>query len=65
MRDERRFILWLEVDAITDDASWAEWEALGDALAGRLPGEALEQVAEQLRRWAPAAPNRRTVAGSR
>jgi hypothetical protein len=56
-------MLSLEVDAITDDASWAEWEALGDALARRLPGEALEQVAEQYqqrllervcgRRWHP------------
>ena len=62
MRDERSFMLSLEV-AITDGASWDEWEALGDALARRLPGEALEQVAEQYqqrllervcgRRWHP------------
>jgi hypothetical protein len=63
VRDERSFMLSLDVDAITDGASWAEWEALGDALARRLPGRTLEAVAEQYqerllervcgRRWHP------------
>ena len=41
MRDERSFLLSLEVDEIDESASWAVWEALGADLARCLPARAL------------------------
>ena len=47
MHVERSFTLSLEVDPIADGVSWAQWEALGAALARDLPGRTLEAVAEE------------------
>jgi hypothetical protein len=44
---ERSFTVSLEVDPIAVEASWADWEALGDQLAREVPGRTLEAVAQQ------------------
>jgi hypothetical protein len=41
VRDERSFMLSLEVDEIDESASWAVWEALAAELARVLPARAL------------------------
>jgi hypothetical protein len=48
VRDERSFTLSLEVGPIDESASWAQWEALGVALARELPVRALTTLAHEV-----------------